>query len=238
MGLLIVLCVVSSLVLMVINILPGKDTVSVSDNAENRPNKLLKLKKTLAVLAVAGLLITPATGSAAAMFYAVNSSFPAAGLELLPTRQSADRQPNTYFKYDSGGKQDKGVRQDSTADLITFLNNHKVKGKSQVVVSSANTAENLTINSDVYVGSLSGFMGNETVMSLDKFKQLVKNGDVRYVLADGNDGRGGSNSEIMTWVKANGKLVSYAAADSTISAVNQSSEQLYDLIAYTTEANS
>jgi hypothetical protein len=112
------------------------------------------------------------------------------------------------------------------SDLVAFLAKHPVNGRSQIVVSSANTAENLTLNSDVYVASLSGFMGNEPVMSLERFQQLVKKGEIRYVLADGGDSRGGgpggrgSGSEIMTWVKSAGTLVSYGSG------------QVYDLIEY------
>jgi len=235
MGLLIALCFVSTLALVVINLLKKKNTV-MEETANIKGNKGSKIKKILVSLAVAGLMITPAAGSAAAVFYAVNSSMPGAGLELLPA-QKGQTQKGAFFQgSERNNSGEPGVQNNSTADLIAFLKNHQVNGKSQIVVSSANTAENLTLNSDIYVGSLSGFMGNETVMSLDRFKQLVKSGEVRYVLADGGDGRGGpgggSNGEIMTWVKATGQLVSYAGADTTKDS-NQSAEQLYDLIGYT-----
>ena len=68
-------------------------------------------------------------------------------------------------------------------------------------------------------------------MSLDKFKKLVQDGEVRFVLADGGNsfGRGGSNNEIMNWVKENGKLVSYSSSNSN--------NQVYDLIGYTESAD-
>nr|WP_243428186.1 glycosyltransferase family 39 protein [Clostridium rhizosphaerae] len=186
---------------------------------------LTKINKLLVSLGVAGILVSPLAGSGAAMFYPVDSSNPSAGIELLSSQ--------LFSNQDSTGdmmrNNDRGFGFDNinTEDLVNFLNNHKVNGKAQIVVSSSNTAENLTINTDLYVASLSGFMGNETVMSLDQFKALVKNGEIRYVL-EGDNGRGNSNSEIMSWVQQNGKLISYSN-DSSDSSSQNSSEQLYDL---------
>ncbi len=237
MGLLIALCFLSVIVLSAMNLVKGSR---------------LKIKTVFIGFAVAGILVTPAAGSAAAMFVAVNSSFPGAGLELLPSNLAAGIGQNNgndgsgnIAERSSANRDKRGENsnQDSIADLVSFLNNHKVNGKSQIVVTSANTSESLTLNTDLYVGSLGGFMGNERVMSLDQFKQKVKNGEIRYVLADSSGGmgkeRGGSGSEIMTWVKESGKLVSYASGDSSDgsdtnnsdsnSSVANSSEQVYDL---------
>lgn len=233
MALLIALCFASSLVLAAMNLVPRKKAAGESESEDTRPGIGFKLKKVLVSLAVAGLMITPAAGSAAAMFYAVNGSMPAAGLELLPASLTVSQKTDAAKNINRNSTQ-----KDSTADLVSFLNKHQVNGKSQIVVSSANTAENLTINTDLYVGSLSGFMGNETVMSLDRFKQLVKSGEIRYVMADGStrdDHPNASNSEIMTWVKENGRLVSYAGTGSSGNSGSQSSGQVYDLIAYTQE---
>lgn len=186
---------------------------------------LTKINKLLVCLGVAGILVSPLAGSGAAMFYPVDSTNPSAGMELLPSQLSSNQDSTG----DMMRNNDRGFGVDNinTEDLVNFLNNHKVNGKAQIVVSSSNTAENLTINTELYVASLSGFMGNETVMSLDQFKTLVKNGEIRYVLAGDSD-RGNSNSEIMSWVQQNGKLISYGA-DSSDGASQNSSEQLYDL---------
>ncbi|MDR3540209.1 MAG: glycosyltransferase family 39 protein [Desulfosporosinus sp.] len=232
MGLLIVLCFISTIALVIVNLRKMEKIVSGHKTKNIACSKMLKLNKILVSLAVVGLLVTPAAGSSAAMFYAVHSSFPGAGLELLPARLIGSQKSGTFSGGNSNGSGDKGVLKDSTADLIAFLNKHLVNGKSQLVVSSANTAENFILKSNVNVGSLSGFMGNETVMSLDQFKRLVMSGEVRYVLAEENDGRGGSNSSIMDWVKENGQLVSYAGTDIAEDSNNQNSEQVYDLKTY------
>ncbi len=226
MGLLILLCFIPGLILLIMNVLARR----------NSPPKSMpvtsKLRTILAGLAVAGLLVIPAAGSGAAMFNPVNGSMPGAGLELL-SASTQNRENSGLANINRNEGSGTAVQNINTNDLITFLHEHPVNGKSQLVVSSANTAETLTLNSDLYIGSLSGFMGNETVMSLEQFKQLVKSGEVRYVLEGGNDGRGGSNSEIMNWVKQTGQIVAYTEDNTNGTTDNRNSGNLYDLIAYT-----
>ncbi|HEX9060113.1 MAG TPA: dolichyl-phosphate-mannose--protein mannosyltransferase, partial [Clostridia bacterium] len=209
------LCFTSVLVLSAVNLFKKKES-SVEESIPNtKSNRLLGIKKILLFTAVAGLLVSPLAGSAAAMFHSVGTNIPVAGLELM----SSTSQGSSQIGF-------RGLYQENTTDLIKFLNSHTVNGKSQIVAISSNTAESLILNSNLYVGSLSGFAGNEKVMSLGQFKEKVKSGDIRYILTNnGGDHRDSSNSEILTWVKENGKLVSYASADSN----QNSSEQLYDL---------
>ncbi|MGE5390360.1 MAG: glycosyltransferase family 39 protein [Deltaproteobacteria bacterium] len=232
MGLLSVVTFIPALGLMALNISAlikkrrgGSDTFS-------EPTRLLGVKRALATLAVVGLLIVPGTGSAAAMFQGVNGAMPGAGLELLPDKLwsgSSSDQLDGVRKIRMGNR---GEHSQNHSALIAFLKKHPVNGKPQIVVSSANTAETITLNSDVYVASLSGFMGSQPVMSLARFKELVAKGEVRYVLADGGYDRGGgpgggaSGSAIMNWVKKTGKLVSYSGSSGN-------SGQVYDLIGYT-----
>jgi 4-amino-4-deoxy-L-arabinose transferase-like glycosyltransferase len=212
MGLLVGLCFVPVLILSGINLFK---------------KRLPKINRVLVCLGVMGILVSPMAGSGAAMLYPVNSGNPSAGLELLPTQLAGNQ--NGAGNMDRNNNQGFGFQNINTVNLVKFLNNHKVNGKSQIVVTSANIAENLTINTDLYVGSLSGFAGNEKVMSLEQFKARVKSGEIRYVLANGGNGRDNSGSEIMDWVKENGKLISYAAADSLESSNQDNSEQLYEL---------
>ncbi len=54
--------------------------------------------------------------------------------------------------------------------------------------------------------ALGGFFGTDKVITLDEFKKLLNNGEVRYVMVGGIGGN--SSSDIMNWVKENGKVVS------------------------------
>ncbi|MDP4180872.1 MAG: glycosyltransferase family 39 protein [Bacillota bacterium] len=214
MGLLAILCFVSAFALIAVKFFKSV---------------LPQIKTALVCLAFVGICVAPAAGSAGAMFYAVDSTIPSAGLELLP--KTAGSQNHANFQDGRRGfNREGGFQNFNTADLVKFLNNNKVNGKSQIVVASADTAENLTLNTDLYVGSLSGFQGNEKVMSLEQFKERVKQGKIRYVLANDNNGRGGFGNEILSWVEQNGKLVSYAQSDSSASSDQNTTEQVYDLI--------
>lgn len=229
MGLLAAMTFIPSFVLIVVN---TTDLIKVkrehADSAR-RSTRMSGVKRMLATLAIIGLMIAPGAGSAAAMFKSVGSSMPGAGLELLPASLWADPSSDQSDGNRGTWMGNRGGRSQQYLDLITFLKKHPVNGKPQVVVASANTAEAITLNSNVYVGSLSGFMGNQPVMSLARFQQLVAKGEVRYVLADGGDNRGGgpgggASSEIMNWVQQTGKLVTYSS---------NSGGQVYDLIDYT-----
>lgn len=179
-------------------------------------NKLTRIRKPLVGFAVIGLLLSPLTGSAAAIVTGVGSNTPCAGLELLSSSQSPSQSKS------KAANTTPDLEKNTYTDLIEYINNVADNGSIQLVVCSATTSESITLNSDLNVASLTGFMGNETVMSLDRFKSLVNDGTIRFVLTGGNDNRGNSNNEILTWVKENGTEVNYSTTQTTTS-------QLYDL---------
>ncbi len=239
------LCIVSSIVLGILNV--RKKT---EGNLGIDP--MLKLKKILISLAFVGMIITPLVGSSTVLFTKLSSSFPAAGLELLSGTQS--------------GGMGSGDSSSSTK-LISFLEKNKTASqKYLLVVNSSNSAADIIISTGEPVMSLGGFLGSDKIVTLAQFKQMVKSGEIRYVMAGGMGGGGNSSTDIMTWVKKTGKLVSassYSDASKTnttsgtakiatkattttkASSSNSktktsseqggmnSSEQLYDLKAYT-----
>lgn len=130
--------------------------------------------------------------------------------------------------------------------LINFLKSNKTTEKYLLVVSSSQSADNIIIQTGESVMALGGFSGSDKTMTLEQFKELVKNGEVRYVLSGGR-GPGGSN-EIMNWVTENGKVVLESEYKDTVTNNNMeendinkdtnskkqgfggmNSEQLYDL---------
>ena len=181
----IVLCFISSILLAAFNF---------------KKNVSIKTKKSLVILALIGLLITPFVGSSLVLFNKLNGSFPAAGLELLSGSAK-----------DMGGSSKSGNNNmdnmgGTSTKLIEFLKKNKTKNqKYLLVVSNANSGADIIINSNESVMCLGGFLGNNKPLTLSEFKSLVLKGEVRYVMTGG---QGNSNSEIMSWVKKNGTLVS------------------------------
>lgn len=197
-------------------------------------NSNIQLKKLAMAIGFTGILVMPFIGSAATLKYAVSNNMPAAGLELLMNSSSS-----------KGGRQIGGMGQgreesSSNSKLVSFLKKNITNEKYALVVSSSQSADTLIINNSLPVMTLGGFSGSDNTITLDKFKEMVKNGEIRYVLTGGMGG--GSNNSIMQWVQKNGKTVSQSEwSNSTSSSQNSSSksmqqdhggmsnQQLYDL---------
>lgn len=195
-------------------------------------NQSIQLKKGAAALAFIGILIIPFMGSAATLKYAVSNNMPAAGLELLMNTSSS----NGGNKQMGGMGQGKEGNSSSNSKLVTFLKKNITDEKYALVVSSSQSADSLIINNNLKVMTLGGFSGSDKTITLAQFKELVKKGEVRYVLSGGMGGS--SNNEIMQWVQKNGKVVSsseWSNSNSNSSSERMqgmggsSSEQLYDL---------
>lgn len=236
-----VLCIIPSIILAVLNILKGRKTYE--------EGRMLKMKKVLIGVSIIGMLMTPLTGSSQVLFTKLNGSFPAAGLELL----SSNQQSGPGQQVNSGGSSQDNMS-NSDSKLVEFLLKNKTNEKYLLVVSSSTDASDIIINTGEAVMSLGGFMGNNKAITLDEFKELVKNGEVRYVMAGDSKGGNSSSSEIMSWVQENGKLVSSSeysnssqstaeSSNSTENSTNSknqqgmggrnSQKQLYDLKEYT-----
>ncbi|OBR89806.1 undecaprenyl phosphate-alpha-4-amino-4-deoxy-L-arabinose arabinosyl transferase [Clostridium ragsdalei P11] len=167
-----------------------------------------RLAKIFTALALIGILVTPAIGSAAAITHSL-SSLPAAGLELLSNSKSG----NSMMM---GGQ-----NSSKNSKLIKFLENHTSNEKYALVVSSSASAEDIIIESGKSVMALGGFSGSDKILSLDQFKQMVKKGEVRYVLTGGMGGR--DSQDIMNWIQKNGKAVSTTEWKDTTSSQAQKS---------------
>jgi 4-amino-4-deoxy-L-arabinose transferase-like glycosyltransferase len=183
-----VACFAASAILSILNILTfikRKDTM-----ASNNVN--IKLKKALTVIATISILVTPFIGASAAITHSTSSGIPTAGLELLSNSQGGD------FGFGGEGNSSENSR------LVDFLKSNKTTEKYLLVVPSSQSADSIIIQAGEPVMALGGF-SNDNILTLDQFKEMVKNGEVRYVLTGGM-GRGGS-SEIMNWVTENGTVV-------------------------------
>ena len=190
-----------------------------------------KLNIILASIAFIGILTAPMVWSFTTLFYPMNGSSPAAGLELASSRQ------------------DRNFSDSSNLKLIQFLEANKKNEKYLVAVPSAMTyASDLILKTNEPVMTIGGFSGSDKIITLEEFKQLVAEGAVRYAVVSGGGHMGGgstesnSNNDIMNWITTNGKPVSDSEwKDSTTSDIpnnNQrfsgfggetSSAKLYDL---------
>ncbi|MEY8000705.1 glycosyltransferase family 39 protein [Clostridium sp. Mt-5] len=197
-----ILCIVSSIILCIINLIKNKEKASDKGNAENYENKSnfskdTTLNKVLVSIAFIGILIAPTVWSFTPMFYPMNGSSPSAGLELASGNQQRDSSVSNNSK------------------LIKFLEDNKKNEKYLVAVPSANSyGSDLILKTGEPVMALGGFSGSDPILTVEQFKKLVNDGVVRYALVNtgGNRGFGGamgnnSNSNITSWIQQNGKVV-------------------------------
>ncbi|MFI5797653.1 ArnT family glycosyltransferase [Streptomyces sp. NPDC051677] len=91
--------------------------------------------------------------------------------------------------------------------MITYLKKNQDGATWLVAVATDQTASSIILESGEPVISMGGWSGSDDAMTLAKLKSLVKAGKLHYIVV-GDSGQGSSNSEISTWVKANGTAVS------------------------------
>jgi 4-amino-4-deoxy-L-arabinose transferase-like glycosyltransferase len=210
-----ILSFVSSAALAIWNILNTiKSKKNIFENNDGlKESKDIKLKKAVVGIAIIGILITPFIGASAVINHKLNDTIPSAGLELLSNTQKGDFGGGNMANTNS-----------SNTKLIEFLKGNKINEKYLLVVSSARNAQDMIIQTGESVMALGGFSGSDKTLTLEQFKELVKDGEVRYVLSGGMGMGGGANNEIMNWVTENGKAVSESEWKDSITGNNQSQD--------------
>lgn len=220
-----VLCFASSAIFIILNLLNLAKNKNTFENLNYLKNaKNAKLKSILLGIGLTGILVTPFVGSSAAITHRISGTIPCAGLELLSNNEQNNFGRGNMSKVDSNNPK-----------LIEFLQSNKTNEKYLLVVSSAQSAQDMIIQTGESIVALGGFSGSDNILTLDDFKELVKNEEVRYVLSGGM-GHGG-NSEIMNWVTENGDAVSESEfkdgtdlrKQNSLGSGERNYDQLYDL---------
>ena len=103
------------------------------------------------------------------------------------------------------------------SQLVQYLLRHQHGATWLVAVASANESAAIQLTSGQPVMAVGGFNGSDTPLTLEQFKQLVKDGKVNYYAIGshgrGGGGPGGGNNEITAWVKQTGAVVNYGGSD-------------------------
>ena len=105
------------------------------------------------------------------------------------------------------------------SQLVQYLLRHQHGATWLVAVASANESAAIQLTSGQPVMAVGGFNGSDTPLTLEQFKQLVKDGKVNYYAISSHGhggGPGGGNNEITAWVKQTGTVVNYGGSDVTL----------------------
>lgn len=137
-----------------------------------------KIKKKVLAIAIIGILITPLIGSGDTLFYAMNGNAAEAGLQLIPDSNSKVINANNAV---SNKEWNENIK-----SLVGYLDSHE-KGEKYLLVTensidTSQYAESIIINYGKSVMALGGFAGADDVVNLNEFKNMVKDGQIKYVL--------------------------------------------------------
>ena len=121
------------------------------------------------------------------------------------------------FNGNFGGRSGANNGSSDTA-LIRYLEAHQGTTKYLVAVLSSNEADSIILETNKPVMALGGFSGSDPILTTSQLAALVKSGQVKYFLINGNGGGGpgGSNqSALITWITQHCKVVSASQWQST-----------------------
>ncbi|MBB6674282.1 glycosyltransferase family 39 protein [Cohnella nanjingensis] len=185
------------------------------------------LVRAAAVCGLLGLMIAPLYWSATPLLYGGNSMIPSAGPDL---NRSAGRGADSFggmngagaalpaFTFGQGAQGGRGGESGSVNEaLYAYLTQNNTGEPYLFATSNVNTAESYIIKTGKAVMAMGGFSGSDPILTVDKVKQLVADGKVKYfLLSDGGfggfgGGPGGGSSEATAWIKENGKLIDASA---------------------------
>ncbi|MDR0299053.1 MAG: 4-amino-4-deoxy-L-arabinose transferase, partial [Streptococcaceae bacterium] len=116
-----------------------------------------------------------------------------------------------------------GMGGSANTSVLSYTESHQGSATYLFATTNSSTAAPYIIASGKSVMALGGFNGTDPSISLTKFKELVKEGKVKYFLSGGQ--MGGANSEstgatgqisaIVKWIEANAKTVTLSGSSSS-----------------------
>jgi 4-amino-4-deoxy-L-arabinose transferase-like glycosyltransferase len=113
-------------------------------------------------------------------------------------------------------------------ETIAYLQAHQGSAKYLLAATGSQTTANVIIQTGEPVVTIGGFSGNDDSPTVTQLAQMVRNGELEYVLVSSNGGGrggpgGGTSNAITTWVKAHGKAVTdVTVSDGTLYLVSAS----------------
>ncbi|MCY8519325.1 ArnT family glycosyltransferase [Bacillus atrophaeus] len=161
--------------------------------------------KQLTIISLCVLLLAPIYWSATPLLYGGNSVLPESGPQL---------------KNSSGG----GGMFTSEVDtgLLSYLQENNTGEEYLFATLTTVTAAPYIINTDESVMALGGFNGTDPILTVSELKKLIKEGKVKYfLLSSDNSG----NSELVSWIKKNGTMISSDDYSSSSSSTSRSIQQ-------------
>jgi 4-amino-4-deoxy-L-arabinose transferase and related glycosyltransferases of PMT family len=150
----------------------------------------LKNKRVWPVAAMIIVMLAPTWWSLTPTLAGSSDGIPSAGPSLLSSAGGGGGMGNSQV--------------DST--LLKYLEKHQGKAEYLFATDDSSTAAPYIIATGKAVMAMGGFNGTDKAITLAQFKKLVKEGKLKYYYSGGKTG--GSNSQIVNWIKKHAKKVS------------------------------
>ncbi|PJH93179.1 glycosyltransferase family 39 protein [Bacillus sp. SN1] len=160
--------------------------------------------KQLTIISLCVLLLAPVYWSATPLLYGGNSVLPESGPQL---KSSANGGNMFSSEVDTG--------------LLSYLRKHNTGEEYLFATLTTVTAAPYIIHENESVMAMGGFNGTDPILTVSELKKLVKEGKVKYFLLSGNNS---GNSELVSWIKKNGKEISSDEYSSSFSSTNSSQQ--------------
>lgn len=167
-------------------------------------------------LGLLALLVSPLAWSVTPALEAGNGIMPQAGpssqgQDMGGMRQAMQTGQNAQVadSAQSGPGAQGGPGGSFSSALVSYLEANNDGYFYLVAVSSANQASSISLETGKPVLAMGGFTGSDPAITVEKLRQLVATGKVRYILTGGNGmgGGGGASSAVTAWVTSNGTAV-------------------------------
>lgn len=178
-----------------------------------------KISRPILILGLLTIMIAPSFWSATPTIAKESAAIPTAGPDLLTSQGN-----------NSGGIGNGTVN----SDLLKYLQQHQGHAKYLFATADSGTAAPYIIKTQKAVMAMGGFNGTDPAITLTKFQQLVKSGQVKYYLDAGKSGS--TNQTIVKWIQKHAQKVNARAYTTKNGHENQQSSgphngtnTLYDL---------
>lgn len=180
--------------------------------------KYVNPRKILLAIAFIGILIAPGFWSFTTIVYKMSGGSPAAGLRLVSNKNHEINTKDWFIPVPNSNE--------NTEKLVKFLDSNEENEKYFIAVEKANDIADFIIRTGDPVMTVGGFSGRDKILTLDEFKVMVKNGEIKYALLRNNEN---DNKEITTWIRENGKKIDLNKSKVLSNNKNNNLEQIFEL---------
>ncbi len=101
-----------------------------------------------------------------------------------------------------------GAGATANSTLVAYLERNQGGATWLVATASAMQAAPIQLTSGRPVLAMGGFSGGDPAMTVAKLQELVRTGQLRYVLVGGGGGPANGSQSVTAWVTQHGTLVS------------------------------